>query len=245
MKKSIYTFKILCAALITAGITLYISSCKKDNSSSTPSLASTTVTEADAAQFTTDAISPATGGLDDQLVSTAALYTSVPLGCGVEKDTTIVKSSSSGASPSFNYTLAWNFKLNCNGIAPINVAFNYTGKGVYDGPRMSATDTSSAQLVLAGSSSGYVLTANYTRVGVATSKIAKQYNFSTTLNILSTNINVDKTTNEITSGIATVTIVATATNGKSFTFGGKLTFLGNKKGSLVLNSGTTYAISWS
>jgi len=245
MKTNYYTTKILCAALIIAGIAFGISSCKKDSTSSNNSLASTTVTEADAAQFTSDAVSPSTDGFGDQLSRTASLYTTIPLSCGAKKDTTYIKASAKGVTPSYADTLVWNLALNCSGSIPSNVTLSFAGKGVYSGQYMSAQDTSAAQFVLTGSSSGYLLTANYTRVGVAISKIAKQYTFSTTLNIQSTNIVVDKTTQQIVSGTAVVTIVATSTSGKSFNFNGTVTFLGNKTASLKLNSGKVYPISWS
>jgi hypothetical protein len=243
MKINTNTSKIFCAALIVAGITLNTISCKK-NSESSNTTATTTVTEADAAQFTSDAVSPSSGGMANQLSGSTSLYATTALSCGVQKDSTISILSQSGVTPVYSYTFAWKYMLNCNGNVPTNITFNFTGKGSYNGALMSASDTSNAQFVLTGSSSAYLLTANYTRTGNATSKIARQYTFHTVLNIQSSNIAINKTTHEITSGTATVTLVATSTSGKKFTFGGTLTFLGNKKGSLVLNSGVVYTIQW-
>jgi hypothetical protein len=243
MKINTYTTKIICAALFIAVAALNISSCKKNNQKSNTTT-STTVTEADAAQFTIDAVSPSSGGMAGQLSNSTALYATTALSCGGQKDSTISIISQSGAVPSYSYTFNWVYMLNCNGNVPTNITFNFTGKGNYNGARMSATDTSNAQFVLTGSSSAYLLTANYTRTGVVTSKIAKQYTFHTVLNIQSSNITINKTTHEIISGTATVTLVATSTSGKKFTFTGTITFLGNKQGSLVINGGATYPIQW-
>ena len=243
MKINTYTSKLFGAALIVAGIMPNLTSCKK-NSAHANNTAAVTVTEADAAQFTTDAVSPSSGGMANQLGASTSLYATTALSCGVQKDSVISIISQSGAVPSYQYTLNWDYMLNCNGQVPTNIAFNYTGKGNYDGLHMSASDTSNAQFVLTGASSAYLLTANYTRTGTATSKIAKQYTFHATLNIQSSNISVNKTTHEISAGTATVTFVATSTSGKKYTFTGTVTFLGNNKAGLVLNSGVTYQIQW-
>ena len=243
MKINSYTFKFLSAALIVAGIMLNTTSCKK-NSAKTNNTAAVTVTEADAAQFTTDAVSPSSGGMANQLSGATSLYATTALSCGVHKDSVISITSQSGAIPSYQYTFNWDFMLNCNGQVPTNITFNYTGKGGYNGLHMSASDTSNAQFVLTGASSSYLLTANYTRTGTVTSKIAKQYTFRSILNIQSSNISIDKTTHEISAGTATAIFVATSTSGKKSTFTGTITFLGNKKATLVINSGATYPIQW-
>jgi hypothetical protein len=266
MKINNYPSKIICAALIAAGLTFNVSSCTKDSTA-----AGTTVTEADAAQFTSDAVSPSSGGVADQLNSSITLYNggstnsvsngsstasvsnnggsitrASKLSCGIKKDSTIVRSSAAGAVPSFNYSFAWDYTLACDGLTPSDVTFNFAGSGTYSGPLMSANHTSTGQLVLSGfgTSSTYLLTVNYTRNGTATSKIGKQYTFTSTLTIQSSNIAINKTTNEIVSGTATVTIAATSTSGKTFNFNGTINFLGGQKASLVLNSGATYSIQW-
>jgi hypothetical protein len=108
---------------------------------------------------------------------------------------------------------------------------------------MTASDTSNAQFVLTGATSSYMLTANYTRAGTATSKIGK-YTFHSTLNMQSSNIAVDKTTHEIISGSATVALVTTSDSGKEFDFSGTITFLGDKKATLALTNGGTYNFQW-
>lgn len=237
----IYTgIKIFSAAIIVSALIAGIASCKK-NSNST---ASTTVTEADAAQLTLDAVSPASGGMANQLSASTEIYSSVALACGVQKDSVITIASVSGAIPSYSYIFDWTYKLNCTQNVPASVNFGYTAKGTYDGSLMSDADTANAQFVLTGTTSAFMLTVNYTRDGVVTSKIGRHYLFQGTLNIQSSNIAIDKTSHEISSGTANVTFVATATSGKKFTFSGILTFLGSKQATLVLNSGVSYPLHW-
>jgi hypothetical protein len=241
--KNIYNAtKFICVALAITGIIFYVSSCKKNSNVNTNG--STTITEADAAQFASDAVSPSSGGMANQLSNSTAIYSSIPFSCGVQKDSTIVIASTAGATPAYNYTFAWKYVQNCTGTVANNITFSFTGKGNYNGPRMSAQDTSNAQFVLTGSTSSYLLTANFTRTGIVTSKIGRQYTFKTVLNIQSTHIEISKTSHEIISGTAAVTLVTTSSSGKNFTFSGVLTFLGNKKANMVLNSGVSYPIQW-
>jgi hypothetical protein len=246
--------KIICAVLIVAGLAVNVTSCKKDGatknkSADTSAVAlSTNVTEADAAQFAADAVSPANGGIADQLQGSVSIYKAVKLSCGVQQDTTIVKSSATGVTPSFNYSYGWNYTLNCNGTVPSQLTFNYTGNGSYNGSMMSADHKSNGQIIMTNfttDSANYALTLAFTRVGTATSKLASKYTFASTLSIQSTNnIEVDKTSGEIVGGAATVTLVSTASNGKKFTYGGILTFQGGKKAILGFTSGKVYNITW-
>jgi len=242
MKINRYTPKIICAALIIAGIALNVSSCRKSSIKTSP--VAPVVTESNAAQFASDAVSPLNGGMADQLSNSTSIYTSAPLTCGVVKDSTITIASATGASPVFNYTFDWQYVQNCSGSTPTNITFDFTGKGSYDGERLSSSDTSNAHLVLTGDGSSYLETVNFTRTGVITSKVGRQFTFHSILNIQSTNIAIDKTTRQIISGTATVVLVTTSSSGKTLNFAGSLTFLGNKKASLVLNGGTAYTIQW-
>ena len=242
MKNNIYIPKILLAAVVTAGLALNVSSCKKDSS------ASTTVTEADAAQLSTDAVTPSTGGMVDQVNRSVTTYNTSTFSCAVVKDSSYTIASAAGATPSFSYNLMWNYNLACSGATPSQLTFNFTGTGSYDGPLMSSSDNSKGGFVMTGfgaSATQYSFNTTYSRAGTTTSKILRQYTFNSVITITGTNIAVDKTTREIASGTAAVSVQATSSSGKSFTFSGTITFLGNKTANLVLNSGKTYVIQWS
>lgn len=226
------------AVLTIAGVT----ACKKDAStSSTP-----TVTEADAVQMTSDAVAPSTGGMEAQTSSSVTLYaaTSTPTtGCGATKDTTISASYTSGAY-SFAYSLSWNYLVSCD---THTATLNYSGNSNYSGLLTTITGSSVGQDVLTGIASAgttYALTGSYERKGSTTSKVGQQKSFTSDLKISTTNATVDKTTDLITSGTASVTLTGATSGGKSFSFGGTLTFLGNKTGKLVMNSGASYNLTW-
>jgi hypothetical protein len=227
------------AVLTSAGI----AACKKDAANTSTG----TVTEADMAQLTTDAVIPSTGGLVEQTNTSVNIYTGSKLSCGDTKDTTIAKSSTTGVTPSYSYLLAWNYTLNCNGVVPSQFNFTFTGNSSYNGVLMSANDSSTGTLALSGlqlTAADYVYNTYYERSGSETSKIAQQNTFTSKIIIQSTNIIIAKSTDEITSGTASVAITGASTSGKSFKFNGTITFLGNQQATLVLNSGKSYPIQW-
>jgi hypothetical protein len=238
--------KIFIAALFVTSLACYVSSCKKDAASTSTA---TTVTETDAVELTTDAVVPSSGGLSNQASSSVDIYnkSKAKLTCGVAKDSTFSLVSAASASLAYDYAFNWNYVLTCDGLLPSQLTYNFTGTGSYAGPRMSSNDKSTGGFVMTGfgaSTSQYLVSATYNRTGSTTSKILRQLTFTSDLTIKSSNIAVDKTTEEIVSGTATVTLTGTSSAGKTFSFAGTLTFLGNKKATLVLNSGVSYPIQW-
>lgn len=231
--KTIFAIAILTLAGVTA--------CKKDASTT-----SATVTEADAAQMTSDAVSSSTGGMSAQTTSSTTLYASTTTsteGCGANKDTTIA-ATYTGGGYSFSYSLSWQYFVDCN----THVAtLSYSGNSSYSGLLTTISGSSIGEDVLTGiasSSTTYGLSGSFERKGNATSKVGQLKSFTSDLKISTSNATVDKTTDEITGGTASITLTGATSGGKSFSFGGTLTFLGGKKGTLVLNSGTSYNLTW-
>lgn len=220
-----------------------VTACKKDSNGST----SATVTEADAVELTTDAIEPATGGMAIQANSSVTIYAdaSTKLSCGVSKDTTITGASVAGAVPSYSYSLNWNYQLKCD-ASPQTFSFNFTGSSTYSGLLMSSNDSSTGTFMVSTTpaAANYTVNTSYERKGTQTSKVGQQKGFTSDLKITSGNVLISKTTGEIVSGIGTVSITGSTTGGKSFSFGGTITFKGNKQATVVLNSGVSYSIQW-
>jgi hypothetical protein len=219
-----------------------ISACKKDASST-----STTVTEADAAELSADAIVPANGGLTIQASSSVSMYAdaSTKLSCGIKKDTTITGASIAGAVPSYSYSLNWNYQLDCD-TNPQQFTFNFTGSSAYSGALMTSNDSSTGTFLVATTplASDYTVNTSYERKGNQTSKVGRQNSFTSDLKITSSNVMIDKTSQEIVSGTGSISITGATTGGKSFSFGGTVKFLGGKKATVTLNSGVSYPIQW-
>ena len=241
--KSLYSKAAKGLLAITIITLASVTACKKDSNSST----SATVTEADALELTSDAIEPTSGGMTIQANSSVSIYASAStkLSCGVSKDTTITGASVSGAVPSYSYSLSWNYKLACD-VSPQTFTFNFTGSSSYSGLLMSSNDSSTGTFLVSTTptAANYTVNTSYERKGSQTSKVGKQKGFNSDLKITSTNVLISKATNEIASGTGTVSITGTTTGGKSFSFGGTITFNGNKQATVVLNSGVSYPIHW-
>jgi len=259
MNKKINLPKLVYAVALVAASSFTLTSCHKDSSTT-----ATTLTEADAAQVAVDAVSPSTGGLVSQVSSSASFFAngtvtggkvssvnnhlttdSYTLPCGTEKDSTVSYASATTNAPSFTYSLTWKYTLACS--VPSTLTLNFTGAGTYNGLVQSSSFNSTGSFVLTGlgsTTSQLTFNSNYTRTGTTTSKIGNKNAFDHTLTITSSNIIYDKTGKEIVSGTATVSIKITSSSGNSWSYGGTLTFLGNKTAKLVLNSGTAYGISW-
>ena len=242
MKTKFTTPKLIVTALFLAITAI---SCNKGSNVQT----SDTVTETDAAQVTTDAVMPNTGGVSNQSSTTAALYTALPPACGIMKDSTLTYASLAGATPVYAFTFTWMFQTVCSGAPiPSTVSANYsfTGKGSYAGTYITASHTGNGQFVLTNfaDSANYSLNGTYVRTGSFASRFVHPHSFTSVITINATNVYVSKLTKEINGGSGTVTVAATSASGKNYNFAGKITFLGSKKATLVLNSGVSYPIQW-
>ncbi|HWB24999.1 MAG TPA: hypothetical protein VG738_05945 [Chitinophagaceae bacterium] len=223
---------------------IFTTSCNKDASSGSSST-NTTVTEQDAADAITEAVTPESAGLSAQVNDATVIATSNAFTCGTSYDSSIARSSASGAAISYSFTLAWNWKLSCT--SPANFTASFNGHTTYDAPRISSNDSSNGSFVITGlapADNAYTFNSTYVRNGSEQSKVNNKNSFTSKITITSSNITVDKVTQEITGGTAAATISGESSSGKSFSFSGNITFNGNKKATLQITGGASYNISW-
>ena len=243
--KSLSFFKNGTAILSAVFVLGLMASCNKDASPATTTAASTTVTEADAAEVVTDAVTPQSEGMVAQVSDAQVMTASNAYACGEAFDSTITRASASGATISYSLSLAWGWKLSC--ANPANFTASFKGSSSYVAPKMSSSDSSSGSFTITGiepASSDWVFNSSYTRNGSEQSNIGNKNTFTSTLTITSTNIQVSKTTQQIISGSGAVTISGASTSGKSFSFSGTITFNGSQTATLVITGGGTYQIAW-
>jgi len=221
-----------------------VSACKKSTSTD-----STTVTRADIVELTTDAIKPGTGGFDAQAKTAVAIYVSdwSKFTCGESKDSTVNYSNSNNSIPEYSCSLKWNYELDCNSGIPSQFTFSLTGNTSYISSLMNSADGSNGVFTISDpgvTSSNYSFTGSYVRSGQQSSQVGTSKTFTSSLKMNLSNILISKTTNEIVSGTATVTVTGTSEDGTAFSFGGTITFLGNKQATFNFNSGESYTINW-
>lgn len=253
MKRERITFSkaALLSVCLSVGIIFTISSCKKDDSTTTD-----TISDDDVSEVISQSVSTQSGGLVLQSTAAAGMtsdFNSARTGakltdqCGIMHDTTIAGASAAGATITYSYNCSWNWLLSCNNLVPQTYVWNYAGKASYDAPRMSSSDSSKANITitgLGGDSTYYVFNQTYVRNGSQTSKINEKRSFTSVITITSADIRISKSTLKVISGTGTVSISGTVTGGKSFTRTGTITFLGNDKATLVLANGKSYTIEW-
>jgi hypothetical protein len=221
---------------------LVLAACKKSDDSST------NVTIAEAADMIATSLSTNSGGLivatGDITVNAQSVF-DTNIGCGVSKSYAAAHTSVAGATPAYSNLFNYTYTLNCNtSNVPDNVTGSATDKGTFEGPRMLATNASTATFKVAGLTPGatvYVFNGEYKRVGTFTSKVESKNSSTTTVDIVVTNLTINKSTKVVTSGTATVTIVGSTSKNASINFTGALTFTGDGKASVTLN-GTGYIV---
>ena len=243
MKKSNVLSISKMATIMAAAICL-ATSCKKDASSGSTS-ASVTVTQDDAADAITEAVTPQSAGVTAQVSDATVMASSSAYACGAAFDSSIIRSSAEGAAITYSFSLQWNWKLTC--ASPSNFAAAFKGKSSYDAVRMSSADSSSGSFVITGlapADDSYIFNQTYSRNGSQQSKIGNKNSFTSTITITSTDIKVSKSTQQITSGTAAVNISGASSSGKSFAYSGTITFKGSKKATLSISGGSTYEITW-
>ena len=223
-----------------------VSSCKKDDDTNT-----ITVSESDVAEAVGESVYNSSGGLVVQS-TTAAEYSSALMNtrksakvsdqCGIKHDTTLA-----ATGENYSYSFNWNWLLTCSEIVPQTFVFNYAGKTAYETVRMSSSDSAKANITVSGlgeDSTYYVFNQTYTRNGSQTSKVNQKRSFTSLISIVSTDIRISKSTLKILSGTGAVTVKGEASGGKSFSYTGTITFLGNEKATLVVTGGATYNLTW-
>lgn len=233
MKKQIFSICFL------AGLMFSLSSCGKDREEIKAAIAETQIS-----YLIESALQESMDGLSAQVaMMTDMAQQQVSEQCGVTKDSTIVTDKQTVIG-SAHYTTQYSWTLACtNDLSPLNFDFICHSTGTYNNNRMSSNDAGDANWALTGLSAGVnEFTANgiYTRNGEQTFK-AEGIITESNLNVVVSNLKVDKGSQKITGGTAEVNVHGSADSGESFDFDGKIVFLGNGKAKVTVN-GKTFVI---
>jgi hypothetical protein len=232
--KSIF---FIVAVLATA---VYFSSCKKDS-------ASVAVTEEEATEVITQAVSAESGGLTTQTEIAARTASESTLSCDQAQDTLFSGSNEPGTAITYSYSQQASTKMICENQIPSQFQFNFSGQNSYSAPRMSSSDNNTASFVVSGLKpmlDHFTINQTYTRNGTQQSKVRLQRSFSSVLTITSTDVTVNKETSKITGGTAAISFQGTGSDGGKVSYGATLVFLGNNQATLTFNNGQSYSLQW-
>ena len=196
------------------------------------------ISETQLSYLVESALQEGMAGLTAQAEMMAALAAeNVSAQCGVTKDSTIVIENET-AIGSAAYTTEYTWTLECeNDVTPLNFDFICHSEGNYNNNRMTSNDYGDANWTLEGLSENvneFTANGTYGRNGEQTFKVEGIVTESN-MDIVVSNLKIDKSNEEITGGSAGMNISGTTDTGESFNFEGQIVFLGNGKARLTVN----------
>ena len=233
IRKNLILIKVLIG--VVCMITLF--SCDDDDTSAE------VVTEEEAVEAIEVSVSSESGGVATEMEETARVSDDVETrSCSTNGDSTITISQLG-----LNATFEWDWILNCSNLTPDSIVMDYTSTISYDGPLVSSSSNAIGDLTVSGLglSATYTIAAIYSRMGTQTSKVGSRKSFDYDFSFNTANIQINKNTNQISSGVANVTISGTSRDNVDFSYSGTITFNGNQTATLVLDNGNTYELDWS
>lgn len=204
------------------------------------------ITEEEAAELVEAALIEETDGIAKEAAeATATTETyAVEANCGLSGDTTATYMID---RPNINgeYSTGLSWELICEGPLPTELQLERSMSGTYSTTRISSNDTASSTWsiseLLVGSE--YVMNGNYLRNGTQEFTLQEERSFETSLEVIVTELRIDKITQEINSGLGTFELNVIAANGTTTTITGSVEFLGNQSGIINFN-GNSYTITW-
>lgn len=223
-------------------VLLALGACQKSSDTGT------SVTSAEAVDMVATSLSANSNGLavvsSDVAVNAQAVF-DLKLSCGATKSYSATHQNPAGSANTYSNAFSYKYTLNCNANnMPDNITGSSSDNGAFDGPRLSSTNTGASTFRIAGLTStakAYVINGEYKRTGSFTSKVESKNTSNVAVDIVITNLMIDKAKKIITSGTAAVTITGSTVKKTSINFSGSLTFTGDGKATITLN-GIVYVI---
>lgn len=224
-----------------------LSACNKNREDSpTPDA---TISEEEAAAVVEGAVTARTQGLGAEIEDALYLadeYAEKDGGnpCGEPFDSTLTRAVDN-ANLTASYTISWAWQVSCNALdIPVAIDYQRTATGNYETARMISGDNAGSNWAISNLIQGpnYVLDGTYTREGAQQSKVRNQYSFASSLLIEVDNLNIDKGTRRIQSGIAGFTLTVTGPESNEQTFEGDIVFNGNGTATIIIN-GNSYTVN--
>jgi len=158
--------------------------------------------------------------------------------CGVSQNLDLSGASPDGATITYSYDFSYKFKLNCNTESePSAVSVDLSYSGEFDTPKLAAEHTGIAELDVTGleeASTGFLLNGLFKRSGSFENKeLVKSGN--STVEIILTNVTINKDTHQILSGTGTFVINGNVPEKGEFKYTGSIIFQGADTAELNVN----------
>lgn len=239
--KTVLPFAVVLLMAVT------IVSCQDDNKDDTSAVTEAEAVDAIGASVTAESNGVAKMSADASTAATDKfVYTNNPsIACG-QLYTESHNAVGSGLTYSYNYTGTHSYELTCSAAGlPDSFAYSYDMDGTYDTTRLSSDDNATASVAVTGLGNDNpvaVINGSYVRNGSEVSKVHLMRSFTSLITINLANVSINKTSQQITGGTASVNITGAGSGGATFSYNGAITFNGNQTATLVVN-GNTYTIN--
>ncbi len=170
-------------------------------------------------------------------IDMATILETVENNCGVAGDTAYVLTRNIGAA-TYNRNFSMTWLVNCSPLnIPLDATFKVNGGGTFTGVNWTGETTCAGDLAFTGLGSqatDYIASGSYQYAGTLTGSLRRSDPSVTCDATLSlTNLNINKTSQQITGGTGTATVKATAASGETITVIASIVFNGN--GSVTVN----------
>jgi hypothetical protein len=150
-----------------------------------------------------------------------------------------------GSIVTANYDVNWSYQMDCNDLSvPQSINFSASSDGSYNTQIISSQDRTESSISMFGlqpTSDNLTLSGYFRRIGTQELSVLLTRQVNSTVEIMFTDIIVNKETHLIDSGNATIILTGTTTEGQTFSFTGSLIFNGQRTATLTIN-GDTYTI---
>lgn len=237
--------KNLWKATVCAGLVLMAGACSEDEPA--PSINSDEAAELIAETLTVDAGLAAI--INQSAIAANAAVEANSSGrvdaCAYHDEARVVLSSDPGAVPSFAINFSYAFDLECDGESAKNLAATVTYSIAYEGPdaKLDSEGTSSAAVTnLSLEEENFIINGNFDRTGSFEIKQGEQLAGTSQVEINLDDILVNKETEAIVGGSASLTISGSITGKGSYSYSATLTFNDNGTAKLAI-AGKSYIVN--
>lgn len=164
--------------------------------------------------------------------------------CGYSKNINLSKSNPAGTLITYSYEYNYSYQMECSSEeTPMSLLSSVSYSGWFDAPRLASQQTGLGDLSVSAldSTTIYLVNGSYTSSGEFQSKIGNKNSHTGSVEILIDEVTVDKSSKEIASGTASVSVKGEVPGKGGYSFSGSIVFNGKGNASLTID-GETYTI---
>jgi hypothetical protein len=163
--------------------------------------------------------------------------------CGVQLDTTFADTYE-GTYNTVTWSASYSYVLNCTGFIPSSLGITFSMNTDREGTRSNSESTNNGDFTISGfTGDSFIYNGEITRTAKHTLLYRENSEVSTSSTIKIIDLNVDKTTLEISSGTGTYELSGSTEEG-TFSYTASIVYLSDDSATITIN-GTVYEVDLS